>query len=100
MSTFHGATAPDAGSHFFLRQERHLSHRPTTKWANAPDVANLIPLTRDEAQSAATVDAVVVCFFKRLPVRRFGQRIIGARRQEHREIVVIAEFLPEVAQVV
>ena len=38
------------------------------------------------------------CFFERLPIRGFGQRIIGAGRQEHREIVVIAEFLPQVTQ--
>ena len=31
------------------------------------------------------------------PIGRFGQRVIGAGGQEHREIVVITEFLPEVA---
>ena len=34
------------------------------------------------------------CFFERLPIRGFGQRIIGVRRQKHRKIVIIAEFLP------
>ena len=34
------------------------------------------------------------CFFERLPIRGFRQRIVGACRQEHCEIVVIAEFLP------
>jgi hypothetical protein len=40
------------------------------------------------------------CFFERLPIRGFGQRIIGAGRQEHREIVVIAESLPEITQTI
>ena len=34
------------------------------------------------------------CFFERLPIRGFGQRIISVRRQKHRKIVIIAEFLP------
>ena len=56
------------------------------------------PSTPDEARPAAVADDVESCFFKRLPIRGFGQRIIGAGHQEHREIVVIAEFLPEVTQ--
>ena len=38
------------------------------------------------------------CFFERLPIRGFGQRTIGACRQEHCEIVVIAESLTQVTQ--
>ena len=34
------------------------------------------------------------CFLERLPIGRFGQRIIGASGQEHRDIVVITRFCP------